>query len=219
VEFVSASQITAVAPAGAAGARAIVVTNADTQPGALASGVQYVVAPAVVSVSPSMGGLDGGTLITIVGTNFADGLTVSFGDVKASDVILVDAQTLTVLSPPDGEGAVTVSVADKDGLSAGGSAVFVYGSAAPVTEPPHFTLGIPPTNGIGLIAFSGGTSEELATVAEEGGCLRVALSFFAAVDGRFIVFIPAAPSVVNAAWGTHFADGIPANLPLVMRCG
>lgn len=75
-----------------------------------------------------------------------------------------------------------------------------------------------PTKGFGLVAFSGGTSEELEAAATTAGCARVVQAFFAAVDGVFIVFIPAAPAIVNAVWHAHFAGGIPVSHPLVMRC-
>ena len=49
------------------------------QSGSLANGYTYVAAPTVSSVSPNSGPTAGGTAVTITGTNFAAGATVTFG--------------------------------------------------------------------------------------------------------------------------------------------
>ena len=49
------------------------------QSGSLASGFTYVAPPTVSSVSPNGGTTAGGTSVTITGTNFASGATVTFG--------------------------------------------------------------------------------------------------------------------------------------------
>ncbi|MBM3141050.1 MAG: hypothetical protein FJZ92_12805 [Chloroflexi bacterium] len=122
VEVVSASQIKAVAPAGAAGTLAIVVTNLALQFGTLASAVTYVQAPRVDAISPDAGAPSATTLVTITGTGFGEGTTVRFGDAKATNVILVNAQTLTEPVPAGGKGTVPVTVSDVDGLSGGSNA-------------------------------------------------------------------------------------------------
>jgi hypothetical protein len=49
----------------------------------------------VTSASPATGPLAGGTLVTITGSEFAVGSTVTFGGVLATDVIVVNATTIT----------------------------------------------------------------------------------------------------------------------------
>ena len=49
------------------------------QSGSLTNGFTYVVSPTVTSVSPNTGSTAGGTAVTITGTNFAAGATVTFG--------------------------------------------------------------------------------------------------------------------------------------------
>ena len=46
-------------------------------------------APTVTSVSPSSGTTAGGTAVTITGTNFAVGATVTFGSAAATNVVVV----------------------------------------------------------------------------------------------------------------------------------
>jgi hypothetical protein len=83
------------------------------------------------------------------------------------------------------------------------------------------TAGSIPTTGFGLIVFSGGTTESLVATATAAGCTSIAqMSFFAADgNGAFVAYIASAPPFVNGGWLTLFAGGIPANQPLIARCG
>ena len=56
-----------------------VTVTVSGQSGSLTSGFTYVVTPTVSSVSPNNGPTAGGTAVTITGTNFAAGATVTFG--------------------------------------------------------------------------------------------------------------------------------------------
>ena len=78
VVVVSGTSITATTPAGTAGPVTVTVTVSG-QSGSLASGFTYVATPTVTSVSPNTGTTAGGTSVTITGTNFAAGATVTFG--------------------------------------------------------------------------------------------------------------------------------------------
>ena len=80
------------------------------QSGSLASGFTYVVVPTVSSVSPNNGPLAGGTAVTITGTNFASGATVTFGSTAATNVVVVSSTTITATTPAGSAGAVTVTV-------------------------------------------------------------------------------------------------------------
>ena len=77
VVVVSSTSITATTPAGSAGAVTVTVTNPGGQNGSLANGFTYVLGPTVSSVSPNIGPVAGGTAVTITGTNFASGATVT----------------------------------------------------------------------------------------------------------------------------------------------
>jgi len=71
--------------------------------------------PTVSSVSPSSGSSNGGTNLTITGTNFAAGSTVTFGGTAASNVTVVNSTTITATSPAHAAGAVNVVVNDSNG--------------------------------------------------------------------------------------------------------
>ena len=52
-------------------------------------------APTVTSVCPNSGTTAGGTAVTITGTNFAAGATVTFGGTAATNVVVVNSTTIT----------------------------------------------------------------------------------------------------------------------------
>src|SRR5690348_9874099 len=110
VVVASSTQITATTPAGSAGAVTVTVTNPGAQSGALTNGFTYVVVPTVSSVSPSSGPTAGGTSVTITGTNFASGATVTFGTAPATNVVVVSGTQITATTPANAAGAVMVKV-------------------------------------------------------------------------------------------------------------
>ena len=69
-----------------------------------------VAMPTVTSVSPNSGSTAGGTSVTITGTNFASGATVTFGGAAATNVVEVNSTTITATTPAGSAGAVTVTV-------------------------------------------------------------------------------------------------------------
>ncbi len=110
VAVVNSTTITATTPAGSVGAVTVTVTNSNGQSGSLTNGFTYVVPPTVSSVSPNSGTTAGGTAVTITGTNFAAGATVTFGSAAATNVVVVNSTTITATTPAGSAGAVTVTV-------------------------------------------------------------------------------------------------------------
>ena len=66
--------------------------------------------PTVSGVTPDHGPLAGGTPVTITGTNFQVGCTVTFGGVAATDVVVADPQTITCTTPAHYPAVVDVAV-------------------------------------------------------------------------------------------------------------
>ena len=56
------------------------------------------------------GSTAGGTSVTITGTNFAAGATVTFGSTPATNVVVTNSTTITATTPAGTAGAVTVTV-------------------------------------------------------------------------------------------------------------
>ena len=66
--------------------------------------------PTVSSVCPNSGSTAGGTAVTITGTNFVAGATVTFGGNAATNVVVVSSTSITATTPAGSAGAVTVTV-------------------------------------------------------------------------------------------------------------
>jgi len=80
----------------------------------------------VSSVSPKSGPITGGTAVTIAGSNFVSGATVSFGGAAAGSVVVVSPTKITASTPPHKQGAVTVAVTNPNGQTGTLSSGFVY---------------------------------------------------------------------------------------------
>ena len=133
VTVVNSTSITATSPSNNPGVVAILVTNTDGQSGSLANGFTYIAAPTVSSVSPSSGPVAGGTAVTITGTNFAVGASVTFGSAAATNVTVVNGTTITATSPAGSAGAVTVTVTNSGGQSGSLNNGFTYTTATAPT--------------------------------------------------------------------------------------
>jgi Domain of unknown function (DUF1929)/IPT/TIG domain len=91
-------------------------------------------APTVTSVSPNSGSTAGGTGVTITGTNFASGATVSFGGTAATNVAVASSTSITAKTPGQTAGAVTVVVTNSDGQNGTLNNGYTY------TAPADFTI-------------------------------------------------------------------------------
>jgi hypothetical protein len=131
VAVLNGTTIAATTPAGSAGAATVTVT-VGTQSASLSGGFSYLGAPTVTSVSPSTGSTSGGTAVTITGTNFAAGATVTFGTAAASNVVVTSSTTITATTPPQNAGAisVTVTVGGQSGTLPNG---FTYSSVTTIS--------------------------------------------------------------------------------------
>jgi hypothetical protein len=118
---VSATSITCSAPAGTAGAQNVVVTQAGGS-ATLPGGFTYQVAPTLASITPVSGPATGGTIVTMTGSGFASGATVSVGGVAATGCTVTSAIRMTCTAPANSVGAKDIVV-----TTAGGSASLAGG--------------------------------------------------------------------------------------------
>jgi fibronectin type 3 domain-containing protein len=172
VVVVSATEITASTPAAGAGAVTVTVT-VNGQSGSLASGFTYVVIPTVSGVSPNTGSTAGGTAVTITGTNFAAGATVTFGGTAATNVVVVSATEITATTPAGGAGAVTVTVT-VNGQSGSLASGFSYGATPTAPTGLTVTAGGPGpiyVNGQGYYNTTSLTTHTTAAFNSTGGDL------------------------------------------------
>jgi hypothetical protein len=148
ISFVNTTTITATAPAHAAGAADVVVTNFDGQSAMLAGGYTYIAPPTITSVSPTIGSNVGGDAITITGTGFYGTPTVTLGGTVATSVNVVNANTITAVTPAHITGQVNVVVTNPDTQAATLTNGFTYIEPAPTVS------SISPNNG----PVAGGTN-------------------------------------------------------------
>ncbi len=151
VNVASSTSITATTAAHAAGAVNVVVSNTDAQAGTLANGYTYTAsnpAPTVTSISPTNGTTAGGTSVTITGTGFLTGATVSIGGTAATNVNVVGSTSITTTTPAHAAGAVNVVVTNTDAQAGTLTNGYIYGNPAPTVT------SISPTTG----SVAGGTS-------------------------------------------------------------
>ena len=88
---------------------------AATSAGLYVLNLGAIAAPSVASVSPNTGLITGGTAVTINGTGFEPGATVTFGGTAASGVVVVNATAITATTPAHAAGTVNVVVTNGDG--------------------------------------------------------------------------------------------------------
>jgi len=174
VNVTSSTTITATTPAHTAGAVDVVVTNPDAQSGMLAGAFTYAIpSPTVTSIDPATGPTSGNTLVTIHGTNFQSGATVTIGVSAAMNVTVVDATTITALTPlgpASEEAAVKMDVVVKNPNNRSGT----LASAFQYTQPPlSITLVTPssalPAGGTTIDISGGGFTNALPTSITIGG--------------------------------------------------
>jgi hypothetical protein len=100
-------------------------------------------APTVTAIAPPSGSVNGGTAVTISGTNFVSGASVTLGGTAATNVSVVSGTSITATTPAHAAGAVNVVVANSSGQSgtltngytytASGTISFVQGNSGPST--------------------------------------------------------------------------------------
>ncbi len=138
VTVTSATSITATTPANAAGPAHVTVTNPDLQSRTLPDGFTYTIStPAVTSVTPSTGPTSGGTAVTISGTGFQSGATVSFGGTPGTGVNVVNSTQISAITPSGSAGSVTVNVTNPDSGSGSLPGGFTYCAVASITGEPQ----------------------------------------------------------------------------------
>ena len=119
VTFGSATSLTCTTGAHAAGAVDVVVTNPDTKAATASGTFTYVAAPTIISASPTVGSIAGSTVLTITGTGFVSGSTVSVGGVSCTSVTVASLTSLTCATGAHGAGVV--DIVPRTGRSPGGS--------------------------------------------------------------------------------------------------
>ena len=135
--------------------------NVSTSPG-----------PTVSAVSPNSGSTEGGTFVTISGSNFGAGAMVSFGSLPAESVRVVNANEIQAVTSEEASGSVAVTVQGSDGQVGVAKNAFTF--TAPAAASP---TGAAATINADVVVDAG------QTVSETGGDdLAAAKNIFASAS-------------------------------------
>ncbi|MEU1416722.1 IPT/TIG domain-containing protein [Streptomyces sp. NPDC005731] len=182
---VSATQISAVAPAHAAGAAAVTVTTAGGTSNSLT--FSYVVAPSVTGLTPAQGPASGGTVVTLTGTNLSGATAVRFDGIAAPTFTVVSATEISAVTPVHAAGAAAVTVTTPGGISnPENPSMYFYYAAVPSL------VSVTPTSGTtagGTVVTITGTSLSGATAVDFDGI--AATSFTVASSTAMTAVTPA----------------------------
>jgi hypothetical protein len=130
VTVVDQQTITCVIPAHAVGIVNVVVTAPNGESRTLTSGFTYI-SSTITRLTPQSGPSTGGTAVTIWGTNFVTGSTVTFGGAAATSVVFVDSGRVTCVTPPGSAGAsVDVVITEPSTASNTLTHAFLYAALA-----------------------------------------------------------------------------------------
>jgi MYXO-CTERM domain-containing protein len=233
----SVSQARAITPPHAAGAVDVQIINVESvdgggvahgQTGTLTGGYTYggTVSPTVTALSPNSGPSLGGTYLTLTGSDFQNGATVTVGGVAAT-VKSVHPDFIGLVTPAHAPGAVDVVVTNPDTKTATKTGGFTYtASAAPTISMVNPASGLPaggttvtitgtnfagPSVKIGgntaTVSASTATSITVTTPAHAAGAVDVVVTNpdtqSATATGGF-TYIAAAPTIttINPSSGT-----------------
>lgn len=208
VRIVSSLQLVATVPPHRSGKVNVQVTTADGMSSSVPGVFTYTASsPAVSSVTPKSGATAGGTAVTITGSNFVSGATVSFGGSPAS-VSFVSSTQLNAVTPAHAVGSVNVAVTNPDSTSAMLPGAFTFGTPSSLAVS-SVTPNSGGTAGGTVVTITGLNFASGATVSF-GGSAAPGVSFVSA--NQLTVTTPAhAAGSVNVA--VTNPDSTSASLP------
>lgn len=160
-------------------------------------------APAVTGISPTSAPAAGGTSVTISGTNFQSGATVSFGGAAPSSVAVKSATQITVTTEAHPAGPTSVTVQDPNGESSTLTNAFTYNSATPTVS------SVSPSTG----PTTGGTQVQITGA----NLLAGAMVLFGGAQATFVAVNSAtqisAVTPANAAGTVNVTVEVPGDAP------
>jgi photosystem II stability/assembly factor-like uncharacterized protein len=141
VSVLSSTQINAVAPAGFGTVDVSVSTPGGTSPISFGDRFTYIPPPTVTNLSPKSGPDQGGTVVTIGGSNLGSAI-VTFAGIWGT-VTSDNGTSMTIITPPGNDGPVDVVVTTAAGIATD-SGAFTYGSScsSPIITSPDTTRAV-----------------------------------------------------------------------------
>lgn len=195
--------ISARTAAGTRGPVEVSVTNTDGTVGTRSPGFYYQgPAPTITSISPTRGPMAGGTVVTISGTNFVAGATVTFDGLAQAGVTVVDANTITLTTVAGAQGPANVVVTNTDLTRVTSSNGYIFEGPAPTVT------GISPASG----ALAGGT---LVTITGSNFVAGAEVAFDGVAATGVTVVDPGTITATTPAGSQGPADVMVTNVDLL----
>jgi hypothetical protein len=132
-----------------AGWHDITVINPDGQLAVLEGAFRYLGLPALGSIHPTQGPLEGGTPVEITGVGLIEGTRVFFGDSEASTLVHLSDQVLLATTPSDVPGPVDIRVEDPVEQSATLTGGYTYNSTINLEPAPSIAAFLPTSGPVG----------------------------------------------------------------------
>jgi len=152
-----------------AGAYAAPVILAASVPGmGVAAATPGPGGPTITGVNPPGGPTTGGTGVTLTGTNFCPGATVTVNGVAAIGVTVVNATTITFTTPPGTVGAGTITVTCPLGQGTGTFTYHAITATAEAYTANASVLGVLNVSKVGDVTLPPGGSNSAVAVNSPG---------------------------------------------------
>ncbi len=159
VTMVDSTKLTVVTPPGKAGTIAVTVANPDLSTHTVGGGFLFIAPPEITNIFPGLGPETGGTVVTIQGANFVQGVKgskVVFGSKQLADAdVQIESSGIIKAKTSPGTGPVAVKIINPDkqfALKAGG---FVYIPKVPAPTVSHMAPKFGSTSGGILVSIYG----------------------------------------------------------------
>jgi Putative Ig domain/IPT/TIG domain len=188
--------------------------------------ISSAVAATVSSVSPNAGPTGGGTSVTITGTNFVAGATVTLGGTPATDVVVASSTSITARTPARSAGAASVTVTTPGTQGATLTNGYTYTAPAPggmslvqhagtdagtaATSTLAFSSANLAGNWIGVAIRAGGTGQTFSLSDTRGNVYRKAVQLNETVDGTTIALFYA-ENIAGGANAVTVSDTLAGN--------
>jgi parallel beta-helix repeat protein len=188
----STTQITAVAPAHAAGTVDVTVTTpGGVSENTTADDYRFLDRPTITNLNPDRGPSTGGNTVVITGTNFVSVTAVNFGTTPAAGFTVVSPTHINAVAPAYVPGAVDVSVTTPGGTSENTAADDYRFFARPAVANLNPTYG-PSSGGTSVVITGSDLSEASAVKFGE----TPAASYVVDSDTQITAVTPAHPAGV-----------------------
>ena len=197
--------LTCLTPSDSTGAKDVTVVNVDGKLGSALSAYTYAdVRPTISAINPPSGPTNG-SAITITGTNFQTGATVTIGGLPVGDVAVPDSTTITGNTPglPVGPADVKITNPDNGTVSSPGGFTYTLGTGAinyiqhgsAVTNNPSATLAVTMPDlqaagnlNVAIVGWADATANVLSVTDSEGNTYAPALPLVTGTGLRQVIY-------------------------------